>query len=216
MLQLLSRGFHFWVLGYVAACLTSSKISLPALLRAAGVPSRAFLSWGQPCGAQGTGAQWSGTGCLWWLCGICHPSNSLWGERSEQLCRKTQQEAPQGFERRAGTTWQQSWQGGECAQLWLSPAEGDESSPRVRNQAMREECMCWVFLWDQSCLQANVPAPVGWCGFACCSVLPEKLLIQPGWWAHCFDLSLLGISSRAFNKSPIKEVQVGALCFFNT
>lgn len=29
-------------------------------------------------------AQCSGTGCLWWLCGICHPSNSLLGERSGQ------------------------------------------------------------------------------------------------------------------------------------
>lgn len=54
MLQLLSRVFHFWVLGYIAACLTSSKIAqlghqtLPALCRAAGVLSRAFLPWGQP------------------------------------------------------------------------------------------------------------------------------------------------------------------------
>lgn len=175
----------------------------PCSSQPAGVPSRDFLGWGQPCGAQGTGQELSALAL-----GVSDGSvalsslQSLAGGRMEQLCRKTQHEAPQGFGRRARTGWEQSWWGGRGP----APAAPEGYS-----------MCCWVFLWDLSWAQADVPAPVGWCGSLCLLLeLPEKLLIQHAWWACCFDLSLLGISSRAFNKSPIKEAQVGALCFFNT
>lgn len=45
-------------------------------------------------GQVGQELQWSGAGCLWWVCGIYHPThNNLFEERSEQVCKKTQQMA---------------------------------------------------------------------------------------------------------------------------
>lgn len=106
--------------------------------------------------------------------------------------------------------------GGACWVWAVSSRRGVKTAFWVQEQGKREYYMCRGFLWDQNCLQYNVPAPVGWCGFACCSALPEKLLIYYCWWNCCFDLSLCGIPSSAFNKSPTKEVQVGALCFSST
>lgn len=60
----------------------------------------------------------------------------------------------------------------------LQPAaEGLKQLSEHRNRLRGILHVPRVFLRDRNCLQYNVPAPVGWCGFACCSALPEKLLI---------------------------------------
>lgn len=101
-------------------------------------------------------------------------------ERSDQVCGKAQQMA-----------YYEGFRGGKCVhrarclpreeraeQRAVSSRRGVKAAFRVQEQG--EEGVLHVlrvFLWDQNCLHDNVPAPVGWCGFACCSVLPEKLLI---------------------------------------
>lgn len=56
--------------------------------------------------------------------------------------------------------------------------EGLKQLSEFRNKGRGSITCVRGFLWDQNCLQYNVLAPVGWCGFVCCSVLPEKLLIH--------------------------------------
>lgn len=144
--------------------LPAGQQALPAPLSQLGCPAGTFWAGDSPVELRGRGRSsvlwhWVSLMALW----HCHPS-------------KASQEG--GWSSSAGkhsTRLHRALGGGQGQG---ESGAGEEGGAQPQQLQRDIPCAAGCF-WDLSWAQADVPAPVGWCGSLCLLLeLPEKLLIQ--------------------------------------